>query len=163
MDRSQPPSGQHIPPPNVARAEVRFWPKVNKTPACWLWTAGTDAAGYGRFKVDGVAAVAHRYAYELLCGPIPDGLQIDHLCRVRHCVNPAHMEPVTLVENVRRGDSFSAQNAAKTYCANGHPYDEANTYMRPDGGRGCRSCRREAKRVSHAREEASPAPRPAVT
>ncbi len=89
---------------------------------------------------------AHRFAYELLVGPIPDGLVIDHLCRVRHCVNPAHMEPVTRWENTLRGGSFSAVAARQTHCVNGHPFDEENTHVDRRGFRRCRACNRERLR-----------------
>src|SRR6266496_2265386 len=89
---------------------TRFWAKVDRSGgsrACWLWTGKTGRDGYGRIGLGGRGALvrvrAHRFAYELLIGPIPDGLQIDHLCRVRHCVNPAHLEPVTQRENILRG------------------------------------------------------------
>lgn len=87
----------------------RFWSKVNKTETCWLWTAAiVQSTGYGRIGTGGRHHMnsAHRVAYEMMVGPIPKGLQIDHLCRVRHCVNPAHMEVVTSAENTRRGYLF---------------------------------------------------------
>ncbi|MFD7016051.1 HNH endonuclease signature motif containing protein [Streptomyces sp. NPDC059928] len=80
-------------------------------------------------------------AYELLVGPIPAGLHLDHLCRVRRCVNPAHLEAVTCAENLRRGTSFAAVNSAKTECVHGHPFDEENTYF-SRRQRDCRTCRR---------------------
>lgn len=87
--------------------EQRFWMKVDRTDTCWLWTASKTRNGYGMFgvSIDGkvTTSPAHRWAYEMLVGPIPTGLQIDHLCRVRHCVNPAHLEPVTGTQNIRRG------------------------------------------------------------
>jgi len=85
----------------------RFWDKVQAEPntGCWLWDANTTRGGYGHFKVSGRMVYAHRLAYEKLVGPIPDGLSLDHLCRVPGCVNPDHLEPVTHAENVRRGDS----------------------------------------------------------
>ena len=130
--------------------EQRFWPKVNKNGPlfngipCWLWTAHCMVFGYGVFWVHGPYA-AHRFAYELHYGTIPQGLTIDHLCRVRHCVNPAHLEAVTRGENVLRGVGFSATNARVTHCPQGHPYDEANTRIeRTKTGtmRRCKICRR---------------------
>ena len=126
--------------------EDRFWEKVNKTDTCWLWTAYVDPEGYGRFKY-GLHQNAHRVAYEWIIGPIPPGLQIDHLCRVRNCVNPSHMEPVTLVENVMRSPIHSSLiNAAKTHCPKGHPYSAENTRRGARGGRKCRECGREQVR-----------------
>jgi predicted DNA-binding transcriptional regulator AlpA len=83
--------------------EERFWEKVEPTGFCWEWTAFKDRKGYGRFRVDDRTMQAHRVAYELLVGPIPEGLHLDHLCRNTSCVNPDHLEPVDLAENVRRG------------------------------------------------------------
>lgn len=130
--------------------EQRFWPKVNKNgsapehrpdlEACWEWMAFRQPDGYGQLGRGGKRGgfvLAHRFAYELLVGPIPEGLQIDHLCRNRSCVNPAHLEPVTLVENLRRGE-----RAQQTHCKRGHPFDDANTYRSPNGHRHCRACRR---------------------
>lgn len=108
---------------------------------CWLWTAARNQNGYGRFW-DGVRLVqAHRWSYEYHVGAIPEGLQLDHLCRVRHCVNPEHLEPVTHAENGRRGLA-GAWQAAKTHCKNGHEFTDANTLWRgPDKRhRGCRTC-----------------------
>lgn len=123
--------------------EIRFWAKVDRRgpDECWLWQASL-AAGYGQFFRDlsQRSAPAHRVAYELLVGPIPDGLHLDHLCRVTQCVNPAHLEPVTSAENTRRGGP-----ATKTECVNGHPLDEVNTYRDPaTGRRACRICRKAA-------------------
>ncbi len=118
----------------------RFWAKVDKSDDCWLWTAGKSANGYGKFKAGPKQVSAHRYAYEQCIGPIPSGLQIDHLCRVRHCVNPVHLEPVTCRENIHRGISFSAQNAVKTHCPRGHEYTEDNIYRGTKGDRRCKTC-----------------------
>lgn len=134
----------------------RFWSKVDKSGDCWLWTAHVNNRGYGMFgmKVDTKPTMrtAHRVAYEMERGPIPSGLEIDHLCRVRICVNPAHLEAVTHHENLMRGTGFAATNAAKTHCVRGHEYTPDNTYDCPsvDGGRQCRAC----KRVNDARYKA---------
>ena len=114
--------------------EERFWSKVDATGDCWLWTAALNSGGYGAFR----SRPAHRVAYELLVGPIQDTL--DHLCRNRRCVNPDHLEPVSSVENVMRGESIAARNARKATCQRGH--DE--WAERKDGnGRWCRACGRE--------------------
>lgn len=122
----------------------RFWAKVDVRGEddCWLWTAALATGGYGLYGVDQRMKLCHRFAYELLVGPIPDGLQIDHLCRNRRCVNPSHLEPVTCRENVLRGMSRAAVNARKTHCPQGHAYDDDNTYITPVGGRNCRACKR---------------------
>lgn len=126
----------------------RFWAKVEKTDWCWHWTAGVDKDGYGRIWVSQKARTrrAHRIAYEMLVGPIPSGLTLDHLCRNPACVNPDHLEPVTNRENILRGNTLQRANALKRECDSGHPFDEANTYVRPNGARTCRICRREYKR-----------------
>ncbi len=108
---------------------------------CWEWRRGRDTAGYGRFADETrVGRAAHRWGYERLVGPIPEGLDLDHLCRNRPCVNPEHLEPVTRQENLLRGNTLSARNAAKTRCPNGHPYSGENLYVSPSGGRRCRTC-----------------------
>lgn len=120
---------------------------------CWEWTAGIDGAGYGQLAVQNgegkTSAKAHRLVYELLRGPIPEGLELDHLCRNRRCVKPGHLEPVTHAENVSRGRA-GAHHAAKTHCPQGHPYDEANTYVRKDrvNRRQCRACANQASQRS---------------
>jgi hypothetical protein len=120
---------------------AEFWKKVRKTPSCWIWTSRKNAGGYGIFYVNGRGMPAHRYSYELVAGPIPDGLHLDHLCRNRCCVNPAHLEPVTCAINVHRGFGPAALNALAEHCPQGHQYDEANTYHYK-GRRYCRACLR---------------------
>src|SRR5688572_13326968 len=96
---------------------------------CWQWTGSFMPNGYGRLIVKRHTVLAHRFAYELLVGPIPAGLQIDHLCRNRACVNPAHLEPVTIKQNLLRSPiTNAARNAAKTRCLHGHEFTAANTY-----------------------------------
>lgn len=127
-----------------AHAE-RFWEKVDvRGPdECWPWLAAVNRYGYGKFQLRGHDRKAHRVAYELVVGFIPDGLTIDHLCRERACCNPSHMEPVTNRENVLRGVGRSAENARKDRCKRGHPFDAANTSIRPSGSRRCKACTRD--------------------
>lgn len=113
-----------------------FATRVQKTDTCWLWTGGKNTSGYGQCSVGRGTQVAHRIVYEALVGPIPNGLTLDHLCRVRHCVNPAHMEPVTKGENTRRG------KAAKTHCNRGHPLSGDNLVPLISGYRACKECAR---------------------
>lgn len=133
---------------------TRFWDKVKPEGECLVWTGNRDGDGYGRFRL-GKMQSAHRLAYEDAVGPIPDGLQLDHLCRNTPCVNPAHLEPVTYRVNQLRGIGFCAVNAQKIECVNGHPFDEANTYIRPGQRRACRACGREATRRYLARRKAA--------
>ncbi len=120
---------------------ARFMEKVDKQPAfgCWLWTAAVSKGGYGRFGVDGGVGYAHRWVYEHFIGLVPEGLDIDHLCRVRNCVNPDHLEPVTRGENIRRGRSHTRE---KTHCPKGHPYSGENLVVHNlKNGKRCRKCR----------------------
>ena len=120
----------------------RLFNKIRKKPGCWEWKAHISQAGYGQLKGRGKKVVyAHRAVYEMLVGPIPKGLTIDHLCRNRACVNPNHMEPVTSVENVMRGQGPFAVNARKTHCKRGHEFTGDNTY-RSRKGRECRKCKK---------------------
>lgn len=132
---------------SAASFEERFFARVDQSGDCWVWTAGRTvrgSAGYGvALNRDGKSTVAHRIAYELLVGPIPNGLTLDHECRNRQCVNPAHLTPMTMRENVLRGIGPTAINAKKTHCPRGHPLEGENVYRYPDGRRDCRTCQRE--------------------
>lgn len=126
--------------------EDRFWEKVEKTDSCWLWSSALFQ-GYGIFSLRrGKTIRAHRLAYELLVGPIPDGLEIDHLCYVRRCVNPSHLEAVTTQVNVKRANARRwAAATPNGCCTSGHPFTEENTY-RWNGKRWCKTCRNAHRR-----------------
>lgn len=127
---------------------LRWSEKVRWTPGCWIWTGATNSNGYGHIATGDRpykgSIVAHRAAYVIHRGPIPEGLDLDHLCRVRRCVNPWHLEPVTRRENSLRGASPRIRSYWTNRCKRGHPFDEANTIIQQDG-RTCRTCR-EARR-----------------
>lgn len=128
---------------------------VDASGPCWLLTSYVGPQGYALLWADGRPLAAHRAVWEALVGPIPDGHQLDHLCRVRHCVNPDHLEPVTPKENSRRAaPSGGGGRAFWTECKHGHAFDEANTYRIPStGARQCRTCmsaRKRARRSNHA-------------
>lgn len=140
--------------PNRKRpAEERFWEKVARTndpDSCWLWTGTRTAGGYGKLHMTGKSPTyAHRFSYQLAKGPIPDGLELDHLCRTPSCVRPSHLEAVTPWENNRRGMSATAINARATHCPQGHPYDETNTTRDRHGHRKCRACNIAHKRADY--------------
>ena len=125
---------------NSVRA--RFWSKVVKTESCWLWTSYILPNGYPRFSIRaGFQAYAHRISYVLSKGEIPEGLDLDHLCRNTQCVNPDHLEAVTAQVNTLRGIGPAAKNFFKTECKRGHPFVEGNIYWSRNGrGRSCKTC-----------------------
>lgn len=140
--------------PRIGEQE-RFWGHVDKSGKCWRWASTVNHQGYGMFPVYGRYVMAHRYAYESTNGPIPDGLTIDHLCMNKGCVNPSHLEAVTMIENVHRANLAYGRGIAVTHCPKGHEYTPENTYVEPKGSRSCRECRREVTRQWRARKRAA--------
>ena len=141
----------------------RFWRRVDDSGganACWPWLGWITDSGYGIVATRGpvrraIHIRAHRLAYELVHrAPIPLELTVDHLCRVRHCVNPAHLDVVTKGVNVRRGETTAARHAETMVCPHGHAYDTGNTVWKADGSRGCRLCMRRRCREYQARRRA---------
>ena len=130
-----------------ARLPERFWSKAEVYGTCWMWSAYIRSDGYGEFSLNSKPRLAHRVAYEALSGHIPDALCVDHLCRVRCCVNPRHMELVTRGENVLRGVGLPATRARQTHCKNGHPLSGDNLRLNKRRGgqphRQCKQCRKD--------------------
>jgi HNH endonuclease len=138
----------------------RFWTHVEKTDNCWNWLAAKTRAGYGQYGVKGRLVYAHRYAYELATGH-PPRKTLDHLCRNPRCVNPDHLEDVSMRENILRGTGMAAIHAVQTHCINGHEFNDTNARLRKIGKKGgkvnwreCRVCERERKKI--ARRKARP-------
>lgn len=124
----------------------RFMAKIQAADnGCWLWRGGTRA-GYGVFWLDGELVKAHRYSYEHSYEPIPEGYEVDHLCRTPLCVNPLHLDAVTHRENILRGDTIMAAKAKQTHCIHGHLFDMLNTIMKSNRTRRCRACHNERNR-----------------
>lgn len=133
----------------------RFMDYVSPEPitGCWLWSGALANGGYGAFLGPEGTVKAHRWFYEQSKGPVPDGLELDHQCRVRCCVNPDHLEPVTRQVNTLRGIGPAAVNAIKTHCPKGHPLSGDNLYIRKDvGSRGCRKCRTRQASICRSRK-----------
>lgn len=138
-------------------AEHRFMEKFVLGPGgCWLWTANTPRKGYGLFQVSaGTSIGAHRFAYQTLVGPIPEGMHLDHLCRNPSCVNPYHLDPVPPQINGHRSDSWAGINHRKTHCPEDHPYAGDNLLINAKGARVCRTCKRRKWREWNARRRAA--------
>lgn len=136
--------------------ETRFWGHVEKTATCWLWTGSIGTRGYGFIHVRELGKsrtiLVHRYAYILHSGSIPARQTLDHLCRIRHCVNPAHLEVVSRWENVRRGNTITGNNMRKIVCKHGHVFDTENTYIDKNGGRHCLACQEHRDRAYKAKK-----------
>lgn len=145
----------------------RFWANIDRQPdGCWEWVGPMYGNGYGQMWVKHESYLAHRFAYELLVGPVPDGMDLDHLChgaddlcpggwacRHRRCVRPAHLEPVTRQVNIARGLSA---NGGKTHCKRGHEFTEENTKITSMGGRACRACALVYNRERMRKQRAKP-------
>lgn len=166
--------GDPVGTPRKVTLEERFWAKVDKTLSeCWVWTAYIGPDGYGRFFYSSNRTrEAHQVAYELAVGPVPNGLQLDHTCHTndescaagteclhRRCVNPAHLEPVTHLENSRRGrhpgSTGNRLRRDKGHCRNGHEFTPENTRINRTGGRSCKQCNSDASRRYKDRKKAS--------
>lgn len=141
--------------PEVLREkdERRFWSKVDKQSECWIWTAGVTPSGYGSFKLLGKNTAAHRLAYTITKGAIPNDLVLDHICRNRLCVNPDHLEIVTQKVNILRGAGPSASNDEKTHCPRNHPLEKPNLILSnlKRGARECVACSRTRSKYTNAK------------
>ena len=146
-------------PPKIS-PEVRFFLNVAFDPSgCWLWTGYVQPNGYAQFRLDGRrgharAAYVHRIAYEWFRHEIPDGFEVDHLCRTRHCCNPYHLEVVPHAENIRRAvaaGTFGKRHRGQTHCKHGHEFTATNTYVTKDGKRKCKACRRAIQKRHYER------------
>ncbi len=131
---------------NFTRTRLNRKTKIDPLTRCWVWQGGLAAAGYGMLTVDSKRCYVHRLSYELRVGPIPEGAEIDHLCRNRACLNPHHLEPVSHRENLRRG----IKGKLTTHCPRGHEYNEENTYFRKNSeARVCRLCAKIKDRIRY--------------
>lgn len=122
---------------------------------CWVWTGTRSPLGYGQLRLNYKLYSAHRWVYEQLVGTIPEGLELDHLCRNPPCCNPSHLEPVTHRENILRGSGWAAVNARRTECVNGHAFTPENTKFLGSGRRRCKECHRQNARARYAKARAA--------
>lgn len=135
--------------------EFNFWSKVSIGDGCWMWMKGINHSGYGHIRINDRRYLSHRVSYRLIIGAIPEGLQLDHLCRVRACVNPSHLEPVTNLANSRRRFVFvKATLDERTHCWQGHLLDSRNTYTYPGHSNKCRRCHNESSARKYQRKQA---------
>ncbi|MEO5744948.1 MAG: HNH endonuclease [Terracoccus sp.] len=136
----------------IARFETKYYIASS---GCWIWKGRISDKGYAEFALGGNKRAAHRVSWVIFKGNILAGAQLDHLCRVRYCVNPDHLDPVDARTNLLRGMTLAAANASKTHCPQGHPYDEANTHRKLGGNsRACRACNRADCAQRRARQKA---------
>lgn len=148
-------------PEQVESLHRRLWPKIDASGDCWEWTRAVDKGGYGVFGYLHTTDTTrngrvHRIVWNILVGPIPQGLVMDHLCRNHRCCNPDHLEPVTDAVNLSRSlATYQAIRRQMLACGKGHPFDEANTYVdvRPNGviTRQCRKCHNNHEKARTAR------------
>jgi hypothetical protein len=131
----------------TALRRTHLWERVSITPTCWLWTGTLATNGYGIMWTGEKTRVAHRLVFELLIGDVPEGLELDHLCRVRHCVRPDHLEPVTHAENMLR--------ARRSHCKRGHERTAVNIRITKRGSRQCIPCHREDAKAQYLRGRAA--------
>ncbi len=142
--------------PKPKDPQVRFWDKVKTVDSCWVWTASADSRGYGQFYLGPNKMVrAHRFAYESMVGPVQDGLELDHLCRVPLCVNPQHLDPVPHRVNMQRQpDNIWERRARQEACKRGHPLSGENVRVYRGRKRTCLTCKRDSGRESMRRRRA---------
>lgn len=151
------PAQEGIMPRKITNLTEYFWSKVCKTNTCWIWLGSRASEGYGRIKPrNSKTILVHRFSYELHKEKIPDGLTIDHLCRVRGCVNPEHLEAVTNRENIRRGISPAGIHSRKTHCPRGHSLSGYNLFIKKNT-RQCRECTNMFKRIRYQKRRTKPA------
>ncbi len=132
---------------SMATVEERFWPKIEVADSgCWEWR-GAISSGYGRIRIEGHTRLAHRWAYEDAYGPVPNGLELDHLCKNTRCVRPSHLEAVSHLANMQRGDlSGNGGSKPHSHCSRGHRWTAVNSAKSHRTGRCCRICKNEAGR-----------------